>query len=59
MKAKSLCDDCRRSLISLDSSLTHNQLLSLDRIFELAGKKLEEQKSKKNHLYSLVHQAKD
>ncbi|MCW3107099.1 MAG: hypothetical protein JWQ09_1605 [Segetibacter sp.] len=42
MRARAFCDDCRRSLLSLNSALTPNQLSALDRIFDLAGKKLED-----------------
>lgn len=41
MRARAFCDDCRRSLLSLNSPLTPNQLSALDRIFDMAGKKLE------------------
>jgi hypothetical protein len=53
MKARAFCDDCRRALLSLNSTLTPNQLSALDKIFDLAGKLLEEylKKPKKPSLF--------
>jgi predicted nucleotide-binding protein len=53
MKARAFCDDCRRALLSLNSTLTPNQLSALDKIFDVAGKNLEEntKKAKKPSLF--------
>jgi len=41
MRARAFCDDCRRILLSTESTLTPNQFSALDKIFDEAGKKLE------------------
>ncbi len=53
MKARAFCDDCRRSLLSMESNLTPSQYTALDKIFDEAGKKLEKyiKKQKKPSLF--------
>jgi predicted nucleotide-binding protein len=38
MRARSLCDDCRKALLNGDSPLSPRQLTAVDKIFDLSGK---------------------
>jgi hypothetical protein len=38
MKARALCDECRRSLLTEEGILSAEQFVALDRLFSLAGK---------------------
>ena len=40
MKARSICDDCRRALLAGDSQLSSAQLLALSKMFDMSGKLL-------------------
>ena len=42
MRARALCDDCRRSLVSGDGMLSASQFSALERLFSLAGRILSE-----------------
>lgn len=46
MKAKALCDECRRALLATGTSLAAYQLEALDPLFELAGELLVAEKPK-------------